>query len=275
MTNRAVSTFDGHASAWADTVGLARDVVRQALVRRQLAAHLPAGGRALDVGCGQGTQAIALARAGFSVTGIDPSRDLLGVAAQALDSQPGEIRERVRLVEGALPDLPVEVGGDFDVVCCHGVVMYLPFLDEAVAELARVTATGGIVSVLTRNRAGIALRAGMTGDWQGAIDGIGADTYENRLGVTRARAHDPAEVQGACTDAGLTVEAWYGVRLLTDHWDDRPPPPDIDAIVDAEASLGIVDPYRQVAALTHTIGRKAVDDGVLPVPNSVGRCRPG
>lgn len=255
VTDRAVNAFGGHEAAWVDKVGLARDVVRQELVRRQLATHLPTGGRALDVGCGQGTQAIALARAGYAVTGVDPSPDLLGVATRAVESEPAEVRERLRLVEGGLPHLPVDVGREFDVVCCHGVIMYLPSLDEAIAELARVTALGGIISVLTRNRAGIALRAGMTGDWQVAIAGIDASTYPNRLGVAGARGHDPAQVQAAFARVGSAVEAWYGVRLLTDHWDDVAPPTDIAEIVDAEAALGAIDPYRQVTALTHTIGR--------------------
>lgn len=256
MTDGTGSTFGGHERSWADRVGLARDVVRQELVRRQLAAHLPPTGRALDVGCGQGTQVLALARAGFTVTGVDPSPELLESAAASVADEPAEVRERIRFVEGGLPDLPEGIGADFDVVCCHGVVMYLPSLDAAVAELAKVTAPGGIVSVLNRNRAGIALRAGMTGDWQGAIDGIDAEFYRNRIGVDRARGHAPAQVQAAFTRAELVTEAWYGVRLLTDHWGDVAPPDDLAAIVDAEAALGAVDPYRQVAALTHTVARR-------------------
>jgi len=255
MTDHA-AFFADHEGAWVGKIGLARDIVRQELVRRQLAAHLPASGRALDVGCGQGTQVITLARAGFEVTGVDPSPDLLEFAHDALAAEDSTVRGRVHLIEGALPRLPDDIGGDFDVVCCHGVVMYLPSLDAAVTELARVTAPGGIVSVLSRNRAGIALRAGLSGDWQGAVDGIGARHYRNRLGVDAARGHDPAEVHDAFAAVGVPVEAWYGVRLLTDHWDDVPPPSDIDAIVAAEAAVCAADPYRRVAALTHTIGRR-------------------
>lgn len=248
--------FTGHETEWAARTGLARDEVRQRLVHRQIAEHLPPSGRALDIGCGQGTQAILLARAGLEVTGVDPSAQLLDMAARAIETEPAEVRDRIRLVEGGLPALPGGAGGGFDVVCCHGVVMYVPSLDPVIEEIADATAPGGVVSVLNRNRAGIALRAGMTGDWTGAAAGIGAVTYRNRLGVAQARAHDPGEVHHAYRAAGLVVEAWYGVRLLTDHWDDMPVPADIDEIVEAEAALGAVDPYRHVAALTHTIGRR-------------------
>jgi hypothetical protein len=39
--------------------------------------------------------------------------------------------------------------------------MYLPSLAETVSALVGVARPGGLVSILTRNRAGIAMRAGM------------------------------------------------------------------------------------------------------------------
>jgi SAM-dependent methyltransferase len=254
MSDEQLGGFAAGVGPWAGKVGLARDAVRQELVRRQLAAHLPAQGRALDVGCGQATQAIGLARHGLQVTGVDPSSDLLALATATLEAESPEVRGRVALALGELSDLPSAADGPFDVVCCHGVVMYLPSLSDAVGALAAKVASGGVLSVLSRNRAGIALRAGMSGDWQGAVAGIGASTYRNRLGLDSVRADDPEEVIGAFEGAGLEVVAWHGVRLLTDHWDDVPVPSDLDEIVQAEEALGAIDPYRRVAALTHVIG---------------------
>jgi SAM-dependent methyltransferase len=44
---------------------------------------LPRGARVLDVGCGAGRHAVALAKAGMSVTGVDVSERLLQLAADA------------------------------------------------------------------------------------------------------------------------------------------------------------------------------------------------
>lgn len=75
-------SFAGGTGAWLDRLGGLRNFVRQELVSRQLAEQLAGrtGQRVLDIGCGQGTQALRLARAGHYVTGIDSDPVALGVA---------------------------------------------------------------------------------------------------------------------------------------------------------------------------------------------------
>ena len=94
--------FSVGEQSWRAGLGALRQVVRQELVTRQLAKHLPGGQlvRVLDVGCGQGTQVLALARAGHRVTGVDSSATLLGDLETALADETAEVRARVRLVHG-------------------------------------------------------------------------------------------------------------------------------------------------------------------------------
>jgi S-adenosylmethionine-dependent methyltransferase len=133
--------------------------------------------------------------------------------------------------------------------------MYLPSLNETVRALVGASRRGGLLSLLTRNRAGMAMRAGMTARWAECIDAFDARTYDNRLGVESVRADEPGEVQSALERAGATTVAWYGVRLFTDHWGDEPPGSDFPDILAAEEEAGRRDPFRLVAALTHTIAR--------------------
>lgn len=251
--------FAPGVDAWLAGAGLVRDVVRQELVRRQLADHLPARGRqlrVLDAGCGQGTQAIALARSGHEVVGLDVSDRLLGEARRAAADELSEVRDRLSFVTGDVLALGDEHADGYDVVCCHGVAMYLPALDELVAALLRAARPGGLVSILTRNRSGIAMRAGMTGDWPAALSGFDACRYDNRLGVQAVRADEPDEVRATLVGQGAEIEAWYGVRLFSDHWASDTPVGDLDGLIAAEAEAGRRDPYRAVCALTHTIGRR-------------------
>ncbi len=255
MTERFAPAVD----AWREGLGKVRNAVRQELVARQLDAHLPRPGpnvRVLDAGCGQGTQAIRLARAGYTVRGIDLSEDLLELAARSAADEPDDVRARIRFDRADVLHLDGASGRSFDVVCCHGVVMYLPTLEQGLAALVGALRPGGLLSVVTRNRAGIAMRAGISGDWKGTLDGFAARLYTNRLGLTGVRADEPAEVAAGAAELGAEPIAWYGVRLWTDHWALTDVPDDEaewTALLAAEEEAGRRDPYRAVAALTHTL----------------------
>jgi SAM-dependent methyltransferase len=189
------------------------------------------------------------------VVGVDLSEELLAEACRAAAEESPEVRHRLEFVGGDL--LALEQGhlDSYDLVCCHGVAMYLPSLDETIAALCRACRAGGLVSVLTRNRAGIAMRAGMMGDWTGALRAFDARYYDNRIGLEAVRADEPREVQDSLLRHGASVVAWYGVRLFTDHWGREHPGDDFAELVAAEEEAGRRDPYRSLAALTHTIAR--------------------
>jgi SAM-dependent methyltransferase len=238
-----------------------RDVVRQELVARQLREHLPppevsGTARIVDVGCGQGTQAIRLAAAGYQVTGVDRSAELLDHARRTADAEPEVVQQRLSWQRGDLFDFAAAHAGEWDLVCCHGVLMYLSNLPDAVRALVSLARTGGLVSILTRNQAGIAMRAGMTRRWADALRGFDADRYTNWLGLADVRADRPEAVQAALSAVGAEMVGWYGVRLFTDHWNDEDIPADLDALLDAEEQAGRRDPYRRLTALTHTLARR-------------------
>lgn len=67
--------------------------------------------RALDVGCGTGLMARALAQAGCVVTGLDPSPELLAKAREASSAE----GHSIEYVEGVAEELPFE-DGSFDLV---------------------------------------------------------------------------------------------------------------------------------------------------------------
>jgi SAM-dependent methyltransferase len=66
----------------------------------ELAQSLP--GPVLELGCGTGRVALALARAGLQVVGLDLSQAMLGVFRQKLALEPADVRERVELVHGSM-----------------------------------------------------------------------------------------------------------------------------------------------------------------------------
>ncbi|MGW7340790.1 class I SAM-dependent methyltransferase [Streptomyces sp. NPDC054808] len=211
--------------------------------------------RVLDVGMGQGTQALRLARAGHQVTGVERDATMIAAAREALAGQPEGIRERMRIVEGDGRDTGVHfLPGSFDVVLCHGVLMYVEEPDPLLAGLARMLAPGGLLSLVVRNGDALALRPGLHGDWAGALAAFDTVNYRNRLGLD-VRADRLATLTAKLAGIGAPLHTWYGVRVFTDTAPDAAVPPDnLDALLAAEERAGRTDPYRSVAALLHLCG---------------------
>jgi SAM-dependent methyltransferase len=211
--------------------------------------------RVLDVGMGRGAQALRLARAGHQVTGVERDTTMIAAAREALAGQPEGIRERMRIVEGDGRDTGVHfLPGSFDVVLCHGVLMYVEEPDPLLAGLARMLAPGGLLSLVVRNGDALALRPGLHGDWAGALASFDTVTYRNGLGLD-VRADRLATLTAKLAGIGAPLHTWYGVRVFTDTAPDTAAPPDdLEALLAAEERAGRTDPYRSVAALLHLCG---------------------
>src|SRR6266571_874424 len=111
------------------------------MVREQLRSFvLPNGDeRALDVGTGAGTLALALAPLVREVVGVDVVPELLERARQGAP-------DNVTFVEGDATKIPFD-SGSFDLSCSRRTLHHIAHPEPAIAELARVTAPGGRVFV--------------------------------------------------------------------------------------------------------------------------------
>jgi SAM-dependent methyltransferase len=85
-----------------------------AYVLSRIRASKPDAEKLLELGCGTGAHAVALARQGMRVTGIDLSPSMLERAMRRLEDEPPTIRSRVQLVQGDLRSL--QTGKKYDAV---------------------------------------------------------------------------------------------------------------------------------------------------------------
>ena len=242
-----------------------RGVVRQELVERQLLMHLgepPA--RVCDVGGGAGHNSVPLARRGYEVTIIDPSEEMLQEARQTLSAEDETVRDRVELVAGSGEDASRVFGEEtFDAVLCHGVLIYLENPDPLVEALSAIARPGAIVSILTKNADALAMRPALEGRYKDALASFDSDREMNRLGIDTWTDTIP-ELSAKLEKCGIKLEQWYGVRVFTDHLDDKPLGPELPDVLEAEWEAGRRDPYRRVARLVHLVGRKVTPGGLEP-----------
>lgn len=248
-----MTSFDAVENVWFARLGSLRNIVRQHAIREQLRGHIDGVETVLDVGCGQGTQALELARRGHRVTGVDPSAELLA----QMTGQANEQGSAIEALQGTLDDVGDLVEGrTFDLVCAHGLLMYLPDAAEALAALAGRVRSGGLLSFTFRNGDALAYRPGLRGQWQEALSAFESAAYVNELGAN-AHAHRLEDICRLCDQLGLTIEDWYGVRVLTDGLpaDERPDPATLSDCLAVELEAGRRDPYRRFGSQIHVIGR--------------------
>ncbi|MCH4562860.1 MULTISPECIES: bifunctional 2-polyprenyl-6-hydroxyphenol methylase/3-demethylubiquinol 3-O-methyltransferase UbiG [Halomonas] len=159
-----------------------------------------AGRRVVDVGCGGGILAEAMAHRGAIVTGIDLGEAPLAVARLHAAESGVELEYRNVSVEALAEERP----GTFDVVTCLEMLEHVPDPASVVRACARLVKPGGQVffSTLNRNPKAYAL----------AI--LGA---EYLLRMLPRGTHDyakfirPSELAGWCREAGLEVREQSGL----------------------------------------------------------------
>ena len=93
----------------------------------------------LDVGCGQGIAARALARAGARVTAADATPEMLDAARAHQAAEP----LRIHYVLADAQTLEGLADGSFDLVTCQLALMDIPDLHATLAAVARVLPPGG------------------------------------------------------------------------------------------------------------------------------------
>ncbi len=109
------------------------------------------GKTVLDLGCGGGFMAEAMAAKGARVTGVDPAREALAAARRHAEAQGLEIDYR----EGAGEALTF-ADASFDIVVSCDALEHVEDLDKVLDEIARVVRPGGLFLFDTINRNAVA-----------------------------------------------------------------------------------------------------------------------
>lgn len=154
------------------------------------------GKRVLEVGCGTGLILQRVAAVASSAKGIDISPGMLAKA-----------RERgLDVFEGVATKLPFDDGA-FDLVYSFKVLAHVPEIREALAEMSRVCAPGGVVLAEFYNPRSVRYLAKKLG-------GAGK-VSETRTEAEVYTRFDTTDAIRAILPPDVTLEGFRGVRVFT------------------------------------------------------------
>jgi 2-polyprenyl-6-hydroxyphenyl methylase/3-demethylubiquinone-9 3-methyltransferase len=169
-----------------------------------------AGKRVLDIGCGGGILADAMARKGAEVLGIDLAGKALKVAQlHALEAQTQGVSYR----EVSAEALAVEKPESFDVVTCMEMLEHVPDPSSVVRACATLVKPGGHVFFSTINRNAKAFVFAIVGA-EYILNLLPRGTHEF------AKFIKPSELAAYARAAGLDLEHTRGLEYnpLTRHY---------------------------------------------------------
>jgi len=197
-----IARFEALAARWWDASGEFRPLHEINPLRANwIDERAPvAGRRILDVGCGGGILAEALARRGAQVTGIDLGEAPLAVARlHGIESDVAVDYRRI-----AAEALAAETPGTFDVVTCLEMLEHVPDPAAVVRACAELVKPGGHLFFSTINRNPKAFALAIIGaEYLLGLLPRGTHTY--------ARFIRPAELAAWCRSAGLEVHDMTGM----------------------------------------------------------------
>ena len=198
-----LAKFSDLAHRWWDKEGEFRPLHQINPLRLEWIKSLcPLGGQqVLDVGCGGGILADAMARAGAVVTGIDLATKALRVAQlHALEAKTPDVQYREVSVEA----LALQQPASFDAVTCMEMLEHVPDPASVVRACAALVKPGGWVFFSTLNRSPQSFLFAIVGA-EYLLNLLPRGTHEY------AKMIRPSELAHYCRAAGLDLQHTRGM----------------------------------------------------------------
>ena len=245
--------FDERVADWKAYLLTPWGRLQNSVRRHFLTQHLPpVPAHILDAGSGNGAETLSLAEMGYQLTWLDSSAKLLA-DGKGLAQNAG-ISDQVSIQQGR-----VEQAGSlfspasFDVILLHNVVQYLP--EQKVPALfdqfRQLLKPNGLLSLVTVNRYSEPIRHAVSRhDLIKAKQAIGTKTAYSAVFDHTVHIYAADEMSQLLKNAGFTITAHYGVRVLIDYIQNdalKFDPISYQQLEELEITLSPQFPYKQLA----------------------------
>jgi S-adenosylmethionine-dependent methyltransferase len=212
----------------------------------------------LDVGGGDGMDAIYYAKMGHSVTLSDCSSTMLSEARKSAENQ--GVFDQIQFIQ-TKPDSILDTIDEqrFDLILCHMMIEFVPDSESFLREMCTLLSSGGLISIMDTNRYGdVYMKAFQMNSLLDAIEAVEKREYfhpwVNRK-VPRFSAEDFIE---KLNENGCSLVGHYGVLNICAYLPNEPKfdPEYYDNLKELEDQLTDKFPYYLLARFFQVIARK-------------------
>lgn len=110
------------------------------------------GVRILEAGCGGGVLAEDLARLGAYVVGVDPGKEMIGLAKTHLDTKSSELKNLIEYHDITVEEHVKKFAGTYDAIVCSEVMEHVDEKESILEACIRCLKPGGSLFVTTENQ---------------------------------------------------------------------------------------------------------------------------
>lgn len=228
--------------------------------RQNIARHISKNSlRILDVGGGDGIDAIYYAKQGHSVTLTDCSSTMLSEANRSAKEQ--GVSEQLKIIHTKPDEALIEALPDqsYDLILCHLMIEFVPDSQAYTKEMMKLLSGGGIISILDVNRySDVYLKAFQANNLPDALETVGKKEYFHPW-VKRITPRFSAEdIMQLMKENNCTLLGQYGVLNLCAYLPNEPKfvPEYFNNLRELEFKLSDTYPYYLLARFFQLIGRK-------------------
>lgn len=259
------STFDSTGNSWQQWQdspwGRLRYVVAEANLNRHLADLATGPAQVIDLGGGDGGDAIRLANAGHHVTIVDISSEMLAKAKKRANT--AGVSDRVSCVQADIRQLPPELAQNVaGVVLCHNVLQYVDDVPGALAAALGPLRTGGVVSVMAINQHSAPLVSAIRQlNPRAALAALDTNQARTVTFNTTVTLHTADYIGKVMAGLDCPVRAHYGIRSVCDYIVDDTLKYDPDFYADLERlelAMTNREPYAHTARLFQLVGQLGI-----------------
>jgi len=214
--------------------------------------------RILDIGGGDGMDAIHYASLGHSVTLSDCSSKMLREAKKAAAQQ--GVTERLRFIQTgpeSVPDLIHEK--PFDLILCHMMIEFVPNVQSLFRNACKLLSANGLFSVLDTNRySDVYMQAFQVKNLSGAYNAVEKREYFHPWVNRLTPRFSADEIIEQFNQHGCSLVGHYGVLNLCAYLPNEPKfdPEYYTELVKLEDSLTDKFPYHLLARFFQVIFQK-------------------